>query len=149
MSGEGAEEEESGEKAPSCLRGSPERIKDLMEQYQQAYVLSVASAAGCVLSEPRLDEGVDVFLTHRADVHLSDHVARLEIQLKATARKLSADGSRISASVERKRYDYFRSRQLRRLPRRVGDTLAAQRHTLLSGSWRQHIWGRPRLAVTP
>ncbi|MGV0715903.1 DUF4365 domain-containing protein [Mycolicibacterium sp. XJ662] len=91
------------------VRGSPERLKDLMEQYQQAHVQGVASAAGCVVSEPRIDEGVDLILTHKANQHRDDKVARLEVQLKATAHELSADGSRISVSMKKDRYNYFRT----------------------------------------
>lgn len=78
-----------------------------MEQYQQAHVQGVASAAGCVISEPRVDEGVDLVLTHRADQHRDDKRARLEVQLKATAHNLSADGSTISVSMKKNRYNYF------------------------------------------
>jgi hypothetical protein len=101
---------DGGGLAPSpIVRGSPERLKDLMEQYQQAHVQGVASAAGCVISDPRIDEGVDLFLTHRADQHRDDKVARLEVQLKATAHELSAGGAQISVSMKRKRYNYFRT----------------------------------------
>ncbi|MCZ4519514.1 DUF4365 domain-containing protein [Rhodococcus ruber] len=87
------------------------RLTDLMEAFQESYVRGVAAAAGCVISgRPEIDEGIDIILTHRSDKHKGgDGVARLEIQLKATATSVGRGGTHVSARVKKARYDYFRS----------------------------------------
>ncbi|MEU2254445.1 DUF4365 domain-containing protein [Nocardia xishanensis] len=96
-------------RSASVLRGSPSRKTDLMEAFQEAYVRAVAAAAGCVVvGRPEIDEGVDIILSHTSNQHRAGK-ARLEIQMKATATALSADGSSISARIGRNRYDYFRT----------------------------------------
>jgi hypothetical protein len=96
---------------PEVVRGSPNRITDFMEQFQVAYLTAVAAAAGCVLSEPEIDEGIDVMATHLAVEHTfpPDHKARLEIQLKATHQ--FAGQSRtpfFSVDMRRDRWEYYR-----------------------------------------
>lgn len=93
------------------LRGSPSRYKNHMEQFQLGYIRSIAAASGVVVSEPVIDEGIDVFLTHRSEEHTAkdDGAARLEVQLKSTGVRFSADGSRVSASMRMDRYDYYRT----------------------------------------
>jgi hypothetical protein len=80
-----------------------------MEQLQIAYVSAVAASSGCVLSEPRIDEGIDLSVTHKHQDHtaLSDRVARLEIQLKATHTSLPKGASVISADMSRERWEYY------------------------------------------
>ncbi|WP_249645125.1 DUF4365 domain-containing protein [Nocardia sputi] len=93
----------------SILRGSPSRRTDLMEAFQEAYVRAVAAAAGCVVvGRPEIDEGVDIVLSHTSNRHRAGR-ARLEIQMKATATALAADGASINARITRNRYDYFRT----------------------------------------
>jgi hypothetical protein len=90
------------------LRGSPKRHTDLMEALQASYVRAVAAAAGCVIAgKPEIDEGVDIVLTHTADAHQAEHVARLEIQMKSTSDFDGASNDYISASMTRKRWNYF------------------------------------------
>ena len=96
--------------SPSApLRGSLHRISDLKEAFEEAYVRAVVASAGCVIGgRPEIDEGVDMYLTHRADLHLDDGVARLEVQLKATASASNIGDEQVSAQIRRKRYDYLR-----------------------------------------
>lgn len=96
---------------PPVVRGSPKRMNDMMESFQQAYVRGVAAAAGGVVAgKPEIDEGVDLRLTHRADVHQQgDKTAQLEIQLKASADGPIAQGKYISATLSRARYDEIRA----------------------------------------
>lgn len=58
----------------------------MMESLQISYVCAVAAAAGCGIRSIEIDEGVDIVLTHISANHtaISDRVARLEIQMKAT-----------------------------------------------------------------
>ncbi|WP_345116471.1 DUF4365 domain-containing protein [Streptomyces drozdowiczii] len=89
------------------LRGSPKRITDLMESFQEGYLRAVCASAGCVIARPEIDEGIDVSVTHRADSHLAtDRVARLEIQLKATtASDFGSDFVKVRLGQER--YNYY------------------------------------------
>ena len=80
-----------------------------MEAFQESYVRAVIAASGAVLGVPGIDEGVDLTLTHRADVHGDDGVARLEIQLKSTADASNIKDAHVSASMSAARYNYFRT----------------------------------------
>lgn len=91
---------------PAIIRGSPKRISDLKEAYQEGWVRAVAAASGVVVAKPEIDEGVDLLLTHRSTVHLNGEPARLEVQLKAT--ETAANGTGFSVQIERDRYDYLR-----------------------------------------
>jgi hypothetical protein len=97
------------EEAPTCLRGTQHRLTDLMEALQDSYVRGVAAAAGCIVARPEIDEGVDLLLRHTHEQHNGDQVARLEVQMKATATRVAPDGKSVSARVSKDRYDYFRS----------------------------------------
>ncbi|MEJ7634432.1 DUF4365 domain-containing protein [Aeromicrobium sp.] len=97
----------TGPEAP--LRGSPRRITDLKEAFQDGFVRAVVAASGCVIAgRPEIDEGVDLNLTHRAEVHQGDGVARLEVQLKATSSPSRIGEEQVGAQIRRDRYDYFR-----------------------------------------
>lgn len=90
------------------LRGSAKRHTELMEALQIAYVRAVAAAAGCnIYGKPEIDEGVDISLSHTADAHGAEGVARLEIQLKATSDFDGPDSGSISAGITGKRWNYF------------------------------------------
>ncbi len=93
------------------LRGSPQRRSDFKEQLQLGYIGAIAAAAGCVLSTPFIDEGIDLTATHRSDAHTypSDNVARLEIQLKATASFVGVESDHVSVTMRRDRWDYYRT----------------------------------------
>jgi hypothetical protein len=95
------------------LRGSPGRHTDFMEQLQLGYIRAVAAAAGCVLSQPDIDEGIDLFATHRSPSHTfpADNVARLEIQLKATSDFVGKSSNHVSVDMRRDRWDYFRTHE--------------------------------------
>ncbi len=80
-----------------------------MEALQESYVRGVAAAAGCIVARPEIDEGVDLIMRHTHAQHGGDQVARLEVQLKATATRVADDGKSVSTIVSRDRYDYFRS----------------------------------------
>ncbi|SBS78262.1 conserved hypothetical protein [uncultured Mycobacterium sp.] len=95
---------------PPALRGSEKRITDLMEAFQESYIRGVAAAAGCVIvGKPEIDEGIDVMLSHRADIHLKDKFAFLQIQMKATTEGLVEDGKFIRTQLRQDRYDLFRN----------------------------------------
>lgn len=95
----------------NLLRGSPERLENFKEQFQLGYLGAVVAAAGCVISGvPTIDEGIDVRITHMNGSHTSeDKMAYLEIQLKATARSANFENGFITATMSKKRYDYFRT----------------------------------------
>ncbi|OZE03187.1 hypothetical protein CH249_15470 [Rhodococcus sp. 05-2255-3B1] len=82
-----------------------------MEQFQLAYIRGVAAASGVGVSSPEIDEGIDVTLTHKSERHTGkdDFTARLEVQLKSTGGRVSADGTKVSASLSMDRYDYYRT----------------------------------------
>ncbi|BCO46431.1 DUF4365 domain-containing protein [Mycobacterium intracellulare] len=95
---------------PAVVRGSPSRIDEMMEAFQEAYVRGVAAAAGCVVGAPEIDEGVDVTLTHTSDIHLrDDKKAHLEVQMKSSAYGPIENGQFVSTSLKRARYDEFRA----------------------------------------
>lgn len=100
--------------APPVVRGSSTRDTEMMESFQEAYVRGVAAAAGCVVyGKPEIDEGVDIVLTHRADIHLiGDKTAHLEIQMKSSADGPIENGEYISATLRRSRYDDFRAENI-------------------------------------
>jgi Domain of unknown function (DUF4365) len=93
------------------LRGSPQRKTDFMEQLQVGFLRAVAASAGCVPSEPVIDEGIDVILSHKSISHTypGDNCARLEVQLKATAEFVDSDGDHVSVPLQRDRWDYYRA----------------------------------------
>lgn len=99
------------QQGPGALRGYPSRYKNMMEQLQVSYITAIAAAAGCIMSTPIIDDGIDIELKHKSDKHVSipDRVARLELQLKATADPLNADGS-ISFPMSRDRWEYYRTK---------------------------------------
>ncbi|MEV5069016.1 DUF4365 domain-containing protein [Microbacterium sp. LMI12-1-1.1] len=92
---------------PPIVRGSPKRFTDLMEAYQEGLVRAIAAASGVVVSRPEIDEGIDLTLTHRSDVHTHVESARLEVQLKSTYTASTTTG--FSVQISRDRYDYLRT----------------------------------------
>jgi hypothetical protein len=105
---------QAGVVSAPVVRGSPTRMTEMMESFQEAYVRGVAAGAGCVIAgKPEIDEGVDVRLTHRADVHRQgDKTTHLEIQMKSSAAGPIENGKFVSASLSRARYDDFRANDL-------------------------------------
>lgn len=55
-----------------------------METLQVAYLHAVAAAAGCSLSQPFPDNGIDWHLSHGSPSHVVDDEVTLKVQLKAT-----------------------------------------------------------------
>lgn len=89
----------------SALRGSPERISNFKEKFQEGYVRAVASAAGCnVIGNPEIDEGIDISLSHKSEFHQISDV-RLDIQMKASSRIIQPDDSFITTRLSRKRFE--------------------------------------------
>ena len=77
-----------------------------MEQLQEGYVRAVAAAAGCVVSKPEIDEGIDLVLTHKSQAHwLTDKKARLEVQLKATSQQDALANGSIRAEIDGHRFN--------------------------------------------
>src|SRR5690242_15432502 len=95
--------------ASSALRGYPARYTDMMEHLQMSYVRAIAASAGCIVSKPEIDDGIDITLTHKADVHLGDHIARLEVQLKATS-VFNNQNDYVTATMRRDRWEYYRTK---------------------------------------
>jgi len=94
---------------PPILRGSPQRISDLKEAYQEGLIRAIAAASGVVVARPEIDEGIDLILTHRLPgTHTIDDVARLEAQLKATASASARSESGFTVGIRQDRYDYLR-----------------------------------------
>lgn len=96
--------------ATTLVRGYPNRVTNFQEQFQIAYVNSVAAAAGCIVGELRIDDGIDLTLRHKASCHTSinDRVARLEVQLKATGSGLAhAKSGFVSAVMSKDRFEEF------------------------------------------
>lgn len=116
----------------TILRGSPKRLSNFKEQLQESYVRAVAAAAGCVVSAPGVDEGVDLQLTHRSSSHLHG-TAALELQLKATERYSGTDPDYFDVVLGRDNFDFFRYETptvhrvvvVMNLPRSVDDWLSA------------------------
>jgi hypothetical protein len=101
----------NGAAAPlSVVRGSPKRITDLMEAFQDAYLRGILAAAGCVVvGKPEIDEGVDLMLSHRSTTHADDEFAFLQVQLKASAAGPVEDGSFVKTTISKDRYNTFRN----------------------------------------
>lgn len=83
----------------------------MMEQLQISYIRAISAAAGCIMDTPDIDDGIDVVLKHKSESHtaIPERVARLEIQLKATAGPMNNNGS-ISITMRHDRWDYFRTK---------------------------------------
>ncbi|MCB5182612.1 DUF4365 domain-containing protein [Streptomyces antimicrobicus] len=65
------------------LRGSL-AVTACMETLQVGYLHAVAAAAGCSLSQPFPDNGIDWHVSHGAATHAVDDEVTLKVQLKAT-----------------------------------------------------------------
>ncbi|GGO82490.1 DUF4365 domain-containing protein [Wenjunlia tyrosinilytica] len=55
-----------------------------METLQVAYLHAVTAAAGCSLSQPFPDNGIDWHLSHSSGAHLVDDEVTIKVQLKCT-----------------------------------------------------------------
>ncbi|AXI80684.1 DUF4365 domain-containing protein [Peterkaempfera bronchialis] len=55
-----------------------------METLQVGYLHAVAAAAGCSLSQPFPDNGIDWHLSHGSAAHAADDEVTIKVQLKAT-----------------------------------------------------------------
>jgi hypothetical protein len=61
------------------------RIKARMEMLQNGQLYAIAAAAGCTMSKPEPDDGIDWQLTHTSAQHIIDRDVDLKIQLKSTS----------------------------------------------------------------
>lgn len=91
--------------AGHVVRGMPTRKTDLMELFQASVVQAIAAAAGCNVSAPRVDNGIDLDLTHELPY---EEDVPLRVQLKAVTSGWNTDRSRIRAKLSKKRYDKMR-----------------------------------------
>jgi len=90
----------------ASLRGSPHRKTNFMEELQKGYTAAVAAAAGCVIWDPHIDDGLDIQLHHKSVQHLlTDHIARLEVQLKATSQLDAIGNGMIKVQMSGERYN--------------------------------------------
>lgn len=87
------------------IRGLPTRPTNLMELFQLSIVEATAAAAGCNVSSPKIDNGIDVDLTHEFP---NQEDAMVRVQLKAVTSGWNTDRTSISAKLSRKRYDQMR-----------------------------------------
>jgi hypothetical protein len=95
---------------PAIVRGSPKRITDLMEAFQDAYLRGILAAAGCVVvGKPEIDEGVDLMLSHRSITHADDEFAFLQVQLKSSAEGPVEDGKFVKTILSKDRFNTFRN----------------------------------------
>src|ERR671927_346447 len=69
--------------SPGTLRGDLATTA-CMETLQVAYLHAVAAAAGCSLSQPFPDNGIDWHLSHGSPSHVVDDEVTIKVQLKAT-----------------------------------------------------------------
>lgn len=81
--GEAAQAAEPDGTGPAALRGNLATTA-CMETLQVAYLHAVAAAAGCSLSQPFPDNGIDWQVSHGSPAHLVDDEVTIKIQLKAT-----------------------------------------------------------------
>ncbi|MGW6913623.1 DUF4365 domain-containing protein [Kitasatospora sp. NPDC054939] len=77
--------------APAVLRGDL-AVTACMETLQVAYLHAVVAAAGCSLSQPFPDNGIDWHVSHGSRTHLVDDEVTVKIQLKATQQIAAAPG---------------------------------------------------------
>ncbi|MEU1423452.1 MULTISPECIES: DUF4365 domain-containing protein [unclassified Kitasatospora] len=70
--------------AAAVLRGDL-AVTACMETLQVGYLHAVAAAAGCSLSQPFPDNGIDWQVSHGSRAHAVDDEVTVKIQLKATA----------------------------------------------------------------
>ncbi|WP_424214678.1 DUF4365 domain-containing protein [Streptomyces sp. BI20] len=68
---------------PEPLRGSL-AMTACMETLQVGYLHAVVAAAGCSLSQPFPDNGIDWHVSHGAPEHAIDDEVTVKVQLKAT-----------------------------------------------------------------
>lgn len=87
------------------LRGMPTRKTNLMELFQCSLVQAIAAAAGCNVSSPMIDNGIDLDLTHELP---DEEDVMLRVQLKAVTGGWNADRTRISTTMTKQRYDRMR-----------------------------------------
>jgi hypothetical protein len=102
---------------PLVVRGLPTRTTNLMELFQRSIVEATAAAAGCNVSSPAIDNGVDVDITHELP---GEDDVMVRVQLKAVTAGWNAGRTAISAKLGRKRYE-----QMRRVAPRLRRILVA------------------------
>jgi len=76
-----------------------------MELFQASIVGAIAAAAGCNVSAPLIDNGIDLDLGHELP---GQEEVPLRLQLKAVTSGWDKGRTRISASMSRARYDQMR-----------------------------------------
>lgn len=88
------------------FRGLRNQKNKLKEELQTAVVQGIAAAAGCNIAQYRIDDGIDILVTHTTE-ELDE--ALIRFQLKCTANGSPDDGF-VSVKVSKKRYDQYRER---------------------------------------
>lgn len=88
------------------VRGLQNRKSNSKEQLQMGVIRAFASAAGCNIQEPVIDEGIDVVLTHQIQ-GIQDRLA-INFQLKCTEKEVKKDG-KLTVRLSCQRYDEMRS----------------------------------------
>ncbi|MGW4892834.1 DUF4365 domain-containing protein [Kitasatospora sp. NPDC004240] len=123
---------------PDAARFAPRgdlAVTACMETLQVGYLHAVAAAAGCSLSQPFPDNGIDWQVSHGSRTHLVDDEVTVKIQLKATQQVAPAPaGPHFSFTLDnahlrklaRERVAVPRILVVMLLPRRVDDWLLAR-----------------------
>lgn len=109
------------ERAPQLILRGDLRHKDRMEMLQDSYLRAVAAAAGCQMSKPDPDDGIDWIITHTSASHTADCQVDLKVQLKSTsATGANPENGSVSVRVKNDRF-----RLLSRSPVMVSRILVA------------------------
>lgn len=88
------------------VRGMRSRESDLKELFQTSLIGAIAAAAGCNISEPKIDNGIDVDIWH--EISGAEEVP-LRVQLKAVTNGWNAARTEISAKLRDIRYERMRN----------------------------------------
>ncbi len=87
------------------VRGLPTRGTALMESFQLGVIQAIAASAGCNVSTPIIDNGIDVDIWHEMP---DDEDVLLRVQLKAVSHGWNAARDTVSAQMSRKRFNQMR-----------------------------------------
>jgi len=91
--------------ATALVRGMPTRHTNLMELFQLSIVEATAAAAGCNVSAPKIDNGIDIDIWHELP---NEEEVPLRVQLKAVTAGWNKGRTQIAAKLTRKRYESLR-----------------------------------------
>lgn len=91
---------------PAPLRGDCNPTTQ-QETFQRSYLEAIVAAAGCILFEAKVDDGIDAIIKHRSTKHQNDVDQWLQIQLKATGSGTPGPNGTVKAQFRKKRFELF------------------------------------------